>query len=143
MLSLLQEALLLVPVDVGHVDHVYSREELTARVEADIDDVIFLDWQLAGADTPAFVREILQLNARVRLVTLLPLQLRQYRQCIWEAGACNSIPKEHLDQEWLSTVLCLIYRAMEREARVRASCYADTESRATVDAVESGMLRDT
>ncbi len=54
-------------------------------------------------------------------MTLLPLQLRQYRQCIWDAGSCSSVPKEHMDQEWLSSVLCLMHRAMAREARLRAT----------------------
>ena len=48
----------------------------------------------------------------------MPLDLRQYRACLWEAGACVGLPKEHLDQEWLLSLLCLINRAMEREERL-------------------------
>jgi DNA-binding NarL/FixJ family response regulator len=117
MRALLDAALLLVPLPL-ELQEVDSAEELHRRVGGDLDDVILLDWSLAGAETPALVRDILQHNRRLRIVTLLPLQLRQYRQCIWEAGACVSIPKEHLDQEWLSGILCIIRRAMEREARL-------------------------
>jgi hypothetical protein len=55
------------------------------------------------------------------VVVLLPESPRQYRQLVWEAGACNGIPKEFIDQEWLSTVLCIMHRAMEREAKYRQS----------------------
>jgi len=68
------------------------------------------------------VRELISLNPQLRLIVLLPLQLKQYRQSIWEAGAFSSIPKENLEQEWLSGVLCLVYRAMEREVRLASSC---------------------
>lgn len=120
MHSLLDAALRFVALDVK-VDAVRSREELMQRVQADLDDVIFLDWLLAGADTPDFVRQITGRNCRLRVSVLLPLQLRQYRQRIWDAGACASIPKEYMDQEWLSTALCIIHRAMEREARLALS----------------------
>ncbi|MFN8485315.1 MAG: hypothetical protein U0768_19935 [Anaerolineae bacterium] len=116
MRELLQAALTLVRHDV-QIAHADSRQALLARALADQDDVVFLDWELVGPETPALVREIVRLNPRLRTVVLLPLHLRQYRQCLWEAGACSSIPKEYLDQEWLSSVLCLIRRAMDREAR--------------------------
>jgi len=35
-------------------------------------------------------------------------------------GACNSIPKEHMEQEWFSSIICVMHRAMEREERLRA-----------------------
>jgi hypothetical protein len=50
---------------------------------------------------------------------IAPLHLRQYRQCLWEAGACVGLPKEYLDQEWLLSMLCLINRAMGREERLK------------------------
>ena len=117
MRELLQAALGLVKHDV-QVAHADSRQALVGRALADQDDVIFLDWELVGPETPDLVHELVRINPRLRTVVLLPLQLRQYRQRLWEAGACTSIPKEYLDQEWLSSVLCLIHRAMEREARV-------------------------
>jgi hypothetical protein len=86
-------------------------------VDAHQDDIILLDWQLAGPQTPALVRDMLVRDPLLRVVTLLPEHQRQYRQLVWDAGACNGIPKEHIDQEWLSTVLCLMHRAMQREAR--------------------------
>jgi hypothetical protein len=52
----------------------------------------------------------------MRIVALLPESYRQYRQRVWEAGACSSIPQEHMDQEWLSSILCVMKRAMQREA---------------------------
>ncbi len=93
-------------------------EALWARVDADLDDVILLDWQLVEAQTPELVRAILQRKPRLRIVALLPQGYRQYRKSVWEAGACSSIPQEHMDQEWLSTVLCLMHRSIEREQRI-------------------------
>ncbi len=108
----------MVPLDIDAHD-VNSLAELEERNAARLDDLLMLDWQLAGAETPSCLRELIARNPQLRVITLLPLQLRQYRQCIWESGACTSIPKEHIDQEWLSTVLCLISRAMEREERLQ------------------------
>jgi DNA-binding NarL/FixJ family response regulator len=116
MQSTLDSALCLTPLEVW-VAEACTREELLARVDAHQDDIILLDWQVAGADTPALVREILQRDPLLRVVALLPEHQRQYRQLVWDAGACNGIPKEHMDQEWLSTVLCIMHRAMQREAR--------------------------
>ena len=117
MRDLLQAALCLVPHELDVV-WVGSRQEMLRRVRASLDDVIFLDWALANSETPQLIRDLVQANPRIRTVVLLPMQLRQYRQCLWEAGACSSIPKENLDQEWLSSALCFIRRAMEREARL-------------------------
>ena len=64
------------------------------------------------------MRALLVRNPRLRIVALLPQSYRQYRQQVWEAGACTSIPHEHMDQEWLSSILCVMHRAMEREARL-------------------------
>jgi DNA-binding NarL/FixJ family response regulator len=97
---------------------VSSVEALWSRVEANQDDVILLDWHLAEAETPELVRDVLQRNPRMHIVALLPQGYRQYRQSVWEAGACSSIPKEHMDQEWLSSILCVMYRAMQREVHL-------------------------
>ncbi|MFN8472556.1 MAG: response regulator [Anaerolineae bacterium] len=123
--ELLQAALALVRHDV-QIAHTDTRQALLARTLADQDDVIFLDWELVGPETPDLVREIARLNPRLRTVVLLPLHLRQYRQCLWEAGAYSSIPKEYLDQEWLSSVLCLIRRAIDRETAVARLAKAPT-----------------
>lgn len=117
MESVLDSALCLTPLDVS-VTGVHTRDDLYDRVEADLDDIILLDWQIAGSETPQLVQGILQCNPRLRLVALLPESYRQYRQQVWAAGACNGIPKEYVDQEWLSTVLCIMHRAMQREARL-------------------------
>jgi DNA-binding NarL/FixJ family response regulator len=116
MHATLDSALCLTPLDV-QLAEARTCTELLARVDAYQDDLILLDWQVAGAATPALVRDILQRNPLLRVVALLPEHQRQYRQLVWDAGACNGIPKEHMDQEWLSTVLCIMYRAMQREAR--------------------------
>ena len=92
-------------------------EQLETRLALDADDVIFLDWDSAGSETPNLVRHILTAQPRLRLVAMLPFSHRQYRREVWEAGACNGIPKEHVDQEWMATVLCIMQRAMEREQR--------------------------
>jgi CheY-like chemotaxis protein len=99
---------------------VTTREDLLARVDASEDDVILLDWPMAGSRTPGLVQEILERNPQARVVALLPMNYRQYRQQLWDAGACNSIPKEYMDQEWLSSILCVMHRAMAREAKLRA-----------------------
>lgn len=106
----------LIPLNVT-VDVVSSRDALLRRLAMNADDTIFLDWTIAGAGTPELMQKILHDNPRLRVVALLPLHLRQYRQSVWDAGACNSVPKEHMDQEWLSSLLCVMWRAMEREKR--------------------------
>lgn len=115
--SLLSATLQLLPLDVTP-EHIRSRAALTPRIAAHQDDVLLLDWLLAGADTPAYLSELVALNPRLRTIIIMPLHLRQYRECLWEAGACVGLPKEHLDQEWLLSLLCLINRAMEREERL-------------------------
>ena len=117
MHSLLTSALLLNPLPPA-VAEVSTLDALMAQVDADTDDIVLLDWLLAGDRTAEVVEEILAHNPKLRVVALLPLAYRQYRQQVWCAGACNGIPKEYMDQEWLSTVLCLMHRAMEREARL-------------------------
>ncbi len=119
----LEAALTLVHHDVV-VTRVDTRDALARRVSAAQDDVVFLDWRLAGPDTPDLVRALMCANPRVRTVVLLPFQVRQYRQVIWDAGACSSIPMEYLDQEWVSSALCLISRAMQREARAASGAWA-------------------
>ncbi|HRJ43587.1 MAG TPA: response regulator [Caldilineaceae bacterium] len=117
MHSLLTSALLLNPLEVEEAE-VSTLDALMQRVDADTDDIVLLDWLLAEDRTAEVVEEILQRNPKLRVVALLPLAYRQYRQQVWCAGACNGIPKEYMDQEWLSTVLCLMQRAMQREARL-------------------------
>lgn len=117
MTSLLDAAMCLVPLDI-HAQRARNREEVLARVHACVDDVVMLDWGLAGPETPALVESFLQINRQLRVIVLLPQNMRQYRQQLWQAGACSSIPKEYLDQEWISSALCIMNRAMEREARL-------------------------
>lgn len=116
--SLLDSALQLLPLDLA-AQYLAAPEALTQAVAAQTADVLLLDWQLAGADTPRYLGELIKLHPQLRTIVIAPLHLRQYRQCLWEAGACVGLPKEYLDQEWLLSMLCLINRAIEREARLR------------------------
>ena len=123
--SLLDAALQIVPFQVEARD-VDTLDELSRRNAAHLDDLLLLDWQLANWDTPNYLRGLAAINPSIRMIAVLPLHLRQYRQCLWDAGACTSIPKEYMDQEWLASVLCLIHRAMERETRLRESLLQKT-----------------
>ena len=116
MHSVLDSALCLTPLSVTFSE-VRTLGELCERVKQSLDDVILLDWDMVQSDTPQLVQDILASNPKLRVVVLLPQSSRQYRKLVWEAGACNGIPKEYMDQEWLSTVLCIMHRAMEREAK--------------------------
>jgi hypothetical protein len=115
--SLLDSAIRLLPLDIGA--RVVTTRGALLEQAADADAVL-LDWLLAGADTPDYLGELRALNPSLRTIVVMPLALRQYRTCLWDAGACVGLPKEHLDQEWLLSMLCLMNRAMEREQRVRA-----------------------
>lgn len=117
--TLVRSALRLLPLDIK-ADYAASRAELVERVGAHECDVVLLDWEIAGPATPDFLHTLAELHPGLRTIVVMPLQLRQYRQCLWEAGVCVGLPKEHLDQEWLLSMLCLITRAMEREAIARA-----------------------
>jgi len=117
--SLLSSALELTPLLV-RAEHAATKEQLLARVDADADDVVVLDWLMALSETPALVATLLQRNPRLRIVALLPHSYRQYRKQVWQAGACSSIAKENMEQEWFSSVLCIMHRAMQREARLHA-----------------------
>lgn len=118
--SLLDAALQLVPFTIETHD-VNTLAELSRRSAAQLDDLLLFDWQLANDGAPDYLRSLATVNPNLRMIAILPLHLRQYRQCLWDAGACTSIPKENMDQEWLASVLCLIHRAMEREDRLRKS----------------------
>ncbi len=116
---MLASALELTPLNVA-VAHVTTKDALLARADADADDVVVLDWLLADAETPALVAALGAHNPRLRIVAVLPLSYRQYRRQVWQAGACSSIAKENMEQEWFSSVLCIMHRAMQREARLHA-----------------------
>lgn len=115
--ALLDAALQLVSLQL-EVGAARDPAELLGRAALGLDDVVLLDWPLAGEASPELVRAMLRLNPRLRVIALLPDQPRQYRECLGLAGACSSIPKEHLDQEWISSALCLLSRALECEERL-------------------------
>jgi DNA-binding NarL/FixJ family response regulator len=115
----LRAALELTPLDIV-LAHAPALDDLLRRVDAHAVDAVVLDWLMAHEGTPDLVREMLQRDPQLRVVALLPLTYRQYRREVWQAGACSSIAKEHIDQEWLSSVLCIMQRAMLREAQLHA-----------------------
>jgi DNA-binding NtrC family response regulator len=117
--SLLTSALELTPLSV-RAEHATTKDALLARVDADADDVVVLDWLMAQSETPALVSALLERNPKLRIVALLPQSYRQYRRQVWQAGACSSIAKENMEQEWFSSVLCIMHRAMQREAKLHA-----------------------
>jgi DNA-binding NarL/FixJ family response regulator len=117
--SLLASALELTPLQVTTA-HVATTSALMARADSRSDDIILLDWPMAYAATPQLVHELLERNPQLRIVALLPASYRQYRREVWRAGACSSIAKENMEQEWLSSVLCVMHRAMQREAKIHA-----------------------
>ena len=99
-------------------EFVDGRDVLTQRIGARAADVLLYDWELTGAETPDYMRELIALDPKLRTIIIMPLALRQYRLCLWQAGVCVGLPKEHLDQEWLLSMLCLVTRAMQREERL-------------------------
>ena len=117
--AVLVSALDLTPLDVV-TEHAGAASMVLSRAAREAGDVILLDWLLAMEETPALIRRLLATNPRLRIVTILPLGYRQYRMECWQAGACTGIAKEHMDQDWLSSVLCIMRRDMEREARLQA-----------------------
>lgn len=106
---------------------------LRQRVAAAADDVILLDWEMAKTATADLVRDLRSHNPHLRTVVLLPSHQRQYRQLVWEAGACNSIPKDYMEQEWLSSILCVMVRAMDCEAHLRADYENKLAAKAVLD----------
>ena len=55
--------------------------------------------------------------------SLLSRSMRWSRVCyqITPRRVGEIIPKEHIDQKWLSSILCVMYRAMQRELRLLAT----------------------
>ncbi|HAJ37120.1 MAG TPA: hypothetical protein DCL15_15680 [Chloroflexi bacterium] len=117
--SLLVSALELTPLNVT-VSYATTQDALLARARAGADDVVVLDWLMAKSETAPLVAAVVAANPQVRVVALLPEGYRQYRKQVWQAGACSSIAKENMEQEWFSSVLCIMHRAMQREARLHA-----------------------
>ena len=117
--SLLTSALELTPLNVS-ANYATTQDVLLARANASADDIVVLDWLMAKSETAALVAQLLAANPQLRVIALLPESYRQYRKQVWQAGACSSIAKENMEQEWFSSVLCIMHRAMQREARLHA-----------------------
>lgn len=130
--SMLSAALDLTPLTV-RAEYVTTQSALLARANAEADAVIVLDWLMAQADAPALVATLLHCNPKLRIVALLPESYRQYRRQVWQAGACSSIAKENMEQEWFSSVLCIMHWAMDRETRLHAFCGSDVRQLYSLD----------
>ena len=133
--SLLVSALELTPLQVTTA-HVDSTAMLIARADNRADDIILLDWPMAQAATPELVHDLLEHNPQLRIVALLPASYRQYRREVWRAGACSSIAKENMEQEWLSSILCVMHRAMQREAKLHAFYTTNRQPTADIKATD-------
>jgi DNA-binding NarL/FixJ family response regulator len=111
-------------VDLLPIDLSVRDARSMAQVRTDVTgwqaDAVLLDWNIADHDTPAFIKELQTLSPGLRVLTLLPASVIEYRRTVWEAGACASIPRDRLDPEWLATAVCIMTRAMQREARLKA-----------------------
>jgi hypothetical protein len=108
MYATLEAALRLTYLDIS-VAEAHTRDELLGRVDRQLDDLTFLEWQMVGAGTPTLVAEILSRNPWLRVVVLLPEPQQQYRLRVWEAGACMVFLKNILTRNGCqpSFVLCI------------------------------------
>ena len=110
------------------VQHAATRAAVCGRAAADADDVILLDWGLAVADTPSLIEDfsgVTPICAWWRC-SRRPRAISGAR--VWATGACASIHRGTNDQEWLASVLCILYRALAREARLHATPAGATDA---------------
>jgi len=96
-----------------------TRNALCARVAAGSADLLLLDWSIAATDASELIEELSRCNANLRAVALLPHTQMQDRTPLWTTGVWAAIPREHLDSEWLASILCLVKCLMAREAGLR------------------------
>lgn len=83
-------------------------------------DAVLLGWDIAGDATPVFIRKLQKRWPGIRVLALVPDTLPEYRKTLWAAGACAGIPRDRVDGEWLAAAVCIMRRALDREAVLRA-----------------------
>lgn len=109
------QPLLLFHVVVHYVEQV---DELLIRADRQVDDMVLLDWAFAQAATPSLIQQLLARHSDLYIVALLPAAYRQYRQAVWEAGACSGLPHTALDQELLASALWLLHYTLARKQQL-------------------------
>ncbi|MBI4277967.1 MAG: hypothetical protein HY660_05875 [Armatimonadetes bacterium] len=119
LVELVQAVRVRLPVALD-CDVTSSPEETREQVARRQPDALLLDWHIAAEGTPEFIRDLQALDPGIRILVLLPGDARQYRLAVWAAGACAGIPRERVEAEWLTTAVCIMQRAMQREANLRA-----------------------
>lgn len=118
LLELSQAVVDLLPIDLSVREAgsmAQTREEVTGWQA----DGVLLDWNIAVHGTTGFIEELQVLSPGLRVLAMLPSHAGAYRRAVWTAGACGSIPRDRLDPEWLATAVCIMTRAMQREARLK------------------------
>jgi DNA-binding NarL/FixJ family response regulator len=118
--ELVDAARALLPIEIETAE-TSSVEQTREQIAEWGPDALLLDWSLAPSGMLDVVRDILAGDPELRLLVLLPETGREYREAVWRAGACACLPRHRADAEWLQAVLCVMYRARQREARLRAA----------------------
>jgi DNA-binding NarL/FixJ family response regulator len=108
----------LLPIDLA-VRDAASLAEAREGVSSWQPDGVLLDWNIAADATPGFIQELQRLSPGLRVLVMLPGHAYEYRRTVWEAGACAGVPRERVEAEWLATAVCIMTRAMQREAALR------------------------
>jgi DNA-binding NarL/FixJ family response regulator len=109
----------LMPIAVS-VGEAASIREAREHIASTPPDALLIDWSIVAEDTLAAVRGLLADYPELRVMVLLPDARREYREAAWTVGACACVPRDRIDAEWLQAILCVMNRAKEREARIRA-----------------------
>ncbi|MDR7482309.1 MAG: hypothetical protein QN183_10550 [Armatimonadota bacterium] len=126
----------LLPVDL-EVAEAATLADTHARLAGWRPHALLLDWDIAADATPLLLNALQHDTPGLRVLVMLPGGAPQYRAAVWTAGACAGIPRDRLDGEWLATAVCLVRRAMEREAhlwqRAVARCPVLHEAHAGTD----------
>jgi DNA-binding NarL/FixJ family response regulator len=102
------------------VDDTTSVAGVRERLAANPPDALVIDWSLAPADILTAVGTLTAQHPEMRVLLLIPDVGREYREAAWGVGACACVPRDRIDPEWLQAMLCVMNRAKEREAQIRA-----------------------
>jgi CheY-like chemotaxis protein len=110
---------LLLPIGL-EVEEVASIAEARERLVTWSPDALMLDWHLVPTSTLETVRSLVAEHPDLRVLVLIPDVRREYREAAWAVGACACVPRDRIDPEWLQAMVCVMNRAKEREARIKA-----------------------